>query len=101
MIFSGTVRIHHLPNMTHSWIPAPNSSATNMTQLAPYHGTVTVNTQLLLIISGSAMDDSPDNYHGRACGIGKLIAEAPVLASQRGRWQEFGVEYQERSKSTD
>ena len=32
-----------------------------MTQLAPYHGTVTVNTELLLIISGSAMDDSPAN----------------------------------------
>ena len=64
MIFSGTVRIHHLPNITHSWIPVPNSSATNMTQNAPYNGTVTVNTELLLIISGSAMDDSPANTKG-------------------------------------
>ena len=56
MIFSGALRIHHLPNITLLY--------DSMTQLAPYHGTVTVNTELLLIISGSAMDDSPANTTG-------------------------------------
>ena len=56
MIFSGALRIHHLPNITQLY--------DSMTQLAPYHGTVTVNTELLLIISGSAMDDSPANTTG-------------------------------------